>query len=955
MTADMTKHNSHGFYPRFCLGLQSLLYHNLYHRLQSLLCRSLYRLMALCLLLCNTAAARGFVVTGLPTQAQLPVGNVHCIMQDSEGYMWYGTRGGGICRDNGYQIDRLGGNNVICITEDRQGRIWFGSANGLCFIDKHTYRVTTTDYRGETSAVMCDSQGRLWTSVAGTVYCLDPDTGQKILEDCRPHENAASFYEDSQGRVWILFWRHKIWQYDGGDSIVPLASQIRVSPTRIVEDTSSGGYWIATWGSGVLYMDAATHALTAQPATASSLDQAQILDMKVDWKRGLVYTSTTDNLYIYRIDGRTLSPIDTSPFLPAGKKILDGMWIDRDDCLWVGGFIPTTFVVSPDFVPVRRYTLPQITRQTGYPLIADRCIQDGDRLWISQGRIGLVLYDKRTERLSLADYIKANSRLLAPKHGQRGVWCADGRTLLSLSADDRLRVSAQPVARLDTDIRTIRDQGNCLLIGTKRGLSLLQPDPPAGQPALQTVWHTDRPVIRVVADVDGQIFFLVENRGLYRRALDKNVQCVFSPACNITAMDISPDGTLWLGTEDGQVYKLPAGCNSPVVQDALRNPDRSAVIDIQVDALRHVWILTDQMVREVNPDNGNMRIFRNQDAKMQVSNFYKLECAGQKDMGIGAAGAYFEISPSTALNQTSNTHYEVRPVSCRLDDSLSIVPQGMDRITLPAQCSNLTLYVSVNRPLTADKIAFAYKLDGDGNWLYLPQGTNAVYLNNIPVGNCTLLLKSTDEYGRWSEHITQVPLYHEPYWWQTAWARLLFAALCAGVAVFLWNLNKRIHILSNLQKMRNRLSLREIEIKQGHESQAIKAEDTMKKIIGYIEDNMSDPDYNVQRLSEDMCMSRTNLYRRIHAVSGLSVIEFIRDIRLKHAALVLTKHPDTPIATVHKSVGFTSGSYFIKCFKKKFGVTPSEYAKQKPVSSSLEENPSAQNSSTLDENPSLPE
>ena len=51
------------------------------------------------------AGARDVVWTELPTQGQLPVANIHRLLQDGEGYMWYGTEGGGLCRDDGYDVD----------------------------------------------------------------------------------------------------------------------------------------------------------------------------------------------------------------------------------------------------------------------------------------------------------------------------------------------------------------------------------------------------------------------------------------------------------------------------------------------------------------------------------------------------------------------------------------------------------------------------------------------------------------------------------------------------------------------------------------------------------------------------------------------------------------------------------------------------------------------------------
>ena len=61
-------------------------------------------------------------------------------------------------------------------------------------------------------------------------------------------------------------------------------------------------------------------------------------------------------------------------------------------------------------------------------------------------------------------------------------------------------------------------------------------------------------------------------------------------------------------------------------------------------------------------------------------------------------------------------------------------------------------------------------------------------------------------------------------------------------------------------------------------------------------------------------------------MTGLTTVEFIRDIRLKKAAVFLSRNKLT-VSEVMYMVGFTNNSYFAQCFKQKYGVSPSEYAK----------------------------
>jgi AraC-like DNA-binding protein len=87
---------------------------------------------------------------------------------------------------------------------------------------------------------------------------------------------------------------------------------------------------------------------------------------------------------------------------------------------------------------------------------------------------------------------------------------------------------------------------------------------------------------------------------------------------------------------------------------------------------------------------------------------------------------------------------------------------------------------------------------------------------------------------------------------------------------------------------------------------------------------MNNADYSVEELGLDVGMSRMQLYRKLKALTGQSANEFIRTIRLKRAAQLLEQNQLT-IAEITYEVGFNDLQYFRECFKKLFGVTPSEY------------------------------
>lgn len=103
-------------------------------------------------------------------------------------------------------------------------------------------------------------------------------------------------------------------------------------------------------------------------------------------------------------------------------------------------------------------------------------------------------------------------------------------------------------------------------------------------------------------------------------------------------------------------------------------------------------------------------------------------------------------------------------------------------------------------------------------------------------------------------------------------------------------------------------------------------EKLLKKLLEYIEANLSDPDLSVDEISERIFVSKTQLYRKSKALTGLTTVDLIKQLRLKRAQTLLSDKKFN-INEVTFMVGFTDANYFRKCFKAEFGVSPSVFAK----------------------------
>ena len=101
----------------------------------------------------------------------------------------------------------------------------------------------------------------------------------------------------------------------------------------------------------------------------------------------------------------------------------------------------------------------------------------------------------------------------------------------------------------------------------------------------------------------------------------------------------------------------------------------------------------------------------------------------------------------------------------------------------------------------------------------------------------------------------------------------------------------------------------------------------VKKVLDFVDANISNPDFSVETLSDEIGMSRSNLYRKLNAITGKTPTEFIRIMKLKRACQLLLK-TDLNVSQVAFEIGFNDQTHFRELFKKEYGCLPSEYAQK---------------------------
>jgi signal transduction histidine kinase/ligand-binding sensor domain-containing protein/ActR/RegA family two-component response regulator len=380
--------------------------------------------------------------------------NVLCTLQDSRGFMWFGTREG-VDRYDGYNFtvfknkagdDKGLANNVVnAIVEDARGYLWIGTwGGGLDRYDRKTN--TFIHYKHDpnnptslsSNLVLCllrDSKGAIWVGTE--------DGGLNRMDSSNPghfyhyeHQNGVprsvasnvikSLYEDKDHRIWVGTVGGGLdnfqpptndFKHYAHDGRVP--NSIRSNAVSALFEDSRGRFWVGTYSGLELFDRAAatfelygkTHRVTADGTPSIGIMNNMILTIQEDGDHNLWVGMENDGLVIFDTTGimhhYLHDDVDASSI---GTNSLYGAYRDSKNNMWMGSFSGGVEFVNSD---TRRFALYR-HNSSPYSLSDNhilRIYEDShNNMWIGTDGGGANLFDRKTDRFTHYGHVAGNSR-----------------------------------------------------------------------------------------------------------------------------------------------------------------------------------------------------------------------------------------------------------------------------------------------------------------------------------------------------------------------------------------------------------------------------------------------------------------------------------------------------------------------------------------------------------------
>lgn len=269
-----------------------------------------------------------------------------------------------------------------------------------------------------------------------------------------------------------------------------------------------------------------------------------------------------------------------------------------------------------------------------------------------------------------------------------------------------------------------------------------------------------------------------------------------------------------------------------------------------------------------------------------------------------------------------------------------LVPR--ESLSLDAPERNITIHFAALDYIDNTGILYRTRLD-HSPWTGASRN-RSVTLFNLPPGTHTLEVQSTDRYGRWVDNVRTLTVSVACFWYETWWATALFALIAAALlatAIYIIIYIRRMkrqqrELLAKYMKTVEEHSKSKEQRTAGNTADDMtpiapeqKAEDTafLNRVRRYIEENIANPDANINDMADAAAASRSTLNRRLNAMIGISAAQLLISVRLQHATRLLCEpeNADRSIQDIACMCGYADHHYFQRAFKNKYGMTPAEY------------------------------
>ncbi len=794
--------------------------------------------------LCAAADAPRLILTHLTTADGLPQGGVHAILQDSQGFMWFGTEDG-LVRYDGQELVRYGysrqqerglpGNYINQIAEGPRHDLWLAINGGLArwsrardgfTVYRHDPHDPNSLASDQVNTVSIDAQGLILigTTDAG-LDVLDPRTGR--FENLR-HEAAqpgslvsnhvTTLARDHAGNLWVgtdqgldelvpgqRTFRH--FRHLDGDPRTLSGNDI----WQVLED-SSGSIWVATVGGGLDRMDRSGKVLQVfrhdprQPGSLASDDVQALLEDR----QGHFWVGTADGLDLLDRAAATIAHYRHERQNPdsLNDSSVFSLYQDASGLVWIGTATGGVSRWDPRSAELG-------ARQPGWlgKFVTTFADAPDNGVWIASMGGGLVEYDPDTGRATDVKTLIGrrsaldNETVMSLREDRRGaLWIGTmDKGVATLDRHDRLGwipvKRGDPHALSASGIMTVFEaRDGQMWIGTWGGGADIV-DPATG--LVRQLPYGSAPgaisadsVTAFAQDSHGNVWIGTDGGGLDLARPDGTVIGVFRhdphdasslPANTIYALAVDSRDRVWIGTSGGGLALAIGAAATPRsirfrTYSLGQGLTSDTIYGVLPDGDGRIWLSGNAGLMRLDPGTGAVKTFHGADGAAGEE-FTTNAYFRMRDgrLCFGGPGGFNIFDPSRLAERSQPPRLALTRVEILGAPAPGRTPYWLRRrIPLNYRDNIVSLDVSVLDFTSPRHNRIAYRMSGLTDRWIDLGAQHRITLTNLESGNDVLEVRGANSDSVWSAPL-KITLHRDPAPWESPWAYAAYGLLILGI------------------------------------------------------------------------------------------------------------------------------------------------------------------------------
>jgi len=845
----------------------------------------------------------------LTTKDGLSDCSVNGFYEDEHARMWIATRNGLNCYDGqSFRVwgvaDGIQDTYVRQVAGDRKGHILINTRVGASLIDLYTEKIEELPLQ-KPSAIAGNAHG-LWVAVGDTLYQIYTTPTFQLKPVLHAPSISTIAPVDSQ-TIWVAD-KNGVQLFHNGHATGIEFTEIQQVVQFMID--SHHNLWACTRSDG-LYLISSQHLLThytCDPNNPSSLTDNDVRCITED-ALGNYWIGLYGGLCHLNLQSGQIQRYEYDPRAEHALSTFS-VWAlatDQQGTIWIGTFFGGIDLINPQHSIYTYYgAYGKAGQHLSNPIVTSSCMDNQGNLWIGTNGGGVNYLNPTTQhidhiRLDKQDPQRAvKSLFLDEKRHQ--LWIGTHRGGLKRLDTRSLALNKYPLP--ESNIRKLSGTQDSLLVMTQQNIYLVSTQSLQYQPLIPP--HKMPHIGGELSDmtcINDQIWFAYTNHlYCYSQSLEE-VQSFHFDA-NITVLQTSQNNTLLIGTDTRGVWQLTdsgfielrainQALPSPYVQSIVsRNNAIVVATTIGVNTYDDKW----QLMSSLTNTNGFP-------LEMLVEHS---GCVYGENVLIGGVNGM-------VLFPLHNTSHKIIPAALQLssitiDNETPELPCALpwlETIDIHPNNHNLTITATTSGIVTRHTSYLRYRLSNyDHDWI-TASNTATISYTNLPKGKYTLEIECVGT----TLHRTLL-IHVFPHWYDSWWAWVIY--FIAGIAALIVALIYfEQYIVERTRKQINERNQQDLQ-----------------KATAIVLNHLADDTFNVQQFAREMCISRTGLYTKLQEITGQTPNDFILSARMREAASLLRTESAMSIVEISERVGFNSSSYFIKCFHRFYGKSPSAWRKE---------------------------